>query len=277
MSIPKDERELSTQHSALGTSNTPHSSLSTADSALSSSNPQDSAANTERTRGLAYWDTPRTFTLWQRIQIAVLPRIAVLIINAIGRTLRWEREGTEHLEQVYKEGKRAILVCWHCCTFTSTYYWRRRGIVVMSSQNFESECLARVLRRLGYGLARGSSSRGGLKALAEMAQWLRNGKDAGFTVDGPRGPRYQVKPGPILLAKRTGDAVLCFHVSLQRKIQLNTWDHTQIPIPFSKAYILEAPPIYLARDINEDELNGKIAEMQRTLDDLRERAEGYWK
>ena len=260
MSIPKDEPALSTQHSALSTSDTQHS-----------------VTDAARTRGLAYWDIPRNFTLWQRIQIAVLPRIAVLILNSIGWTLRWEREGTEHLEEVYKEGKRAILVCWHCCTFASTYYWKSRGIVVMSSQNFESECLARVLKKLGYGLARGSSSRGGLKALAEMARWLRNGKDAGFTVDGPRGPRYEVKPGPMLLAKRTGDAVLCFHVSLQRKIQLSTWDRTQIPVPFSKAYILSAPPIYLARDANEDELKSKIAEMQRTLDDLREKAEDHWK
>lgn len=228
-------------------------------------------------RGLAYWDTPRTFTLWQRIQIAVLPHIAVFIINLIGRTLRWERQGAEHLEQVYKGGKRAILVCWHCCTFASTYYWRRRDIVVMSSQNFESECLARVLRKLGYGLARGSSSRGGLKALAEMARWLRSGKDAGFTVDGPRGPRYEVKPGPVLLAKRTGGAILCFHVSLQRKIQLNTWDHMQIPLPFSKALILEAPPIYLSRELREDELKSKIEEMQHTLDELRNKAEGHWK
>lgn len=260
MSMPKDKSGLSTQHSALGTSNI-----------------QDSVLNTEPTRGLAYWDTPRTFTLWQRIQIAVLSRVAVLIINSIGRTLRWEREGDEHLERVYKEGKRAILVCWHCCTFASTYYWRRQGIVVMSSQNFDGECLAGGLRKLGYGLARGSSSRGGLKALVEMARWLRNGKDAGFTVDGPRGPRFEVKPGPMLLAKRTGDAVLCFHVSLQRKIQLNTWDHTQIPIPFSKAFILTAPPIYLAKGASEDELKKKIAEMQRTLDELREKAEGHWK
>ncbi len=119
------------------------------------------------------------------------------------------------------------------------------GTVASSScpvRILRANVLLAFLRRLGYGLARGSSSRGGLKALAEMARWLRNGKDAGFTVDGPRGPRYEVKPGPVLLAKRTGDAILCFHVSLQRKIQLNTWDHTQIPIPFSKAFILSAPP-----------------------------------
>ncbi|MSO22002.1 MAG: DUF374 domain-containing protein [Acidobacteria bacterium] len=259
MSMPKDKSGLSTQHSA-----------------LSSSNPQDSVLDAEPTRGLAYWDTPRTFTFWQRIQIAVLSRVAVLIISSIGRTLRWESEGDEHLERVYKEGKRAILVCWHCCTFASTYYWRRQGIVVMSSQNFDGECLAGGLRKLGYGLARGSSSRGGLKALAEMARWLRSGKDAGFTVDGPRGPRFEVKPGPMLLARRTGAAVLCFHVSLQRKIQLSTWDHTQIPIPFSKALMLKAPPIFLERDANEDELKNKIAELQRTLDELREKAEGHW-
>ena len=242
----------------------------------SAQSPQNAAPNSSL-RGLAYWDTPRAFTLWQRIQIAVLPRVAVWIINSIGWTLRWEREGTDYLEQVYKEGRRAILVCWHCCTFASTYHWKRRSIVVMSSQNFESECLAGVLRRLGYGLARGSSSRGGLKALAEMARWLRNGKDAGFTVDGPRGPRYKVKPGPVLLAKRTGDAIVCFHVSLQRKVQLNTWDHTQIPIPFSRAFILMAPPIYIPRDTKEDELKSKITKMQHTLDELREKAEAHWK
>jgi lysophospholipid acyltransferase (LPLAT)-like uncharacterized protein len=80
----------------------------------------------------------------------------------------------------------------------------------------------------------------------------------------------------MLLAKRTGDAVLCFHVSLQRKIQLNTWDHTQIPIPFSKAFILKAPPIYVAKNADEDELKSKIEEMQRTLDETRDRAERRW-
>lgn len=227
-------------------------------------------------RGLAYWDTPRAFTLWQRIQIALFSRAGAWIIRWLGSTLRWESEGGEPLEQVHKEGRSAILVCWHCCTFASTYYWRQRGIVVMSSQNFESECLAGALRRLGYGLARGSSSRGGLKALAEMARYLRSGKDAGFTVDGPRGPRFEAKPGPMLLAKRTGNPVLCFHVSLQRKIQLKTWDRTQIPLPFSKAFILKAPPIYLTKDASEAQLKSGIATMQSTLEELRGRAEARW-
>ena len=227
-------------------------------------------------RGLAYWDIPRTFTRWQRIQIALLSRMGAVLIGLIGRTLRWESEGDEHLGEVYKSGRRAILTFWHCCTFAAAYHFRRQGIVVMSSQNFDSECLAGALRRLGYGLARGSSSRGGLKALAEMARSLHEGKDAGFTVDGPSGPRCVAKPGPVILAKRSGDPIVCFHISLQRKIELHSWDRTQIPVPFSKAFILKAPPIYVPRDVNEEELNNKIADMQRTLDELRQRAEGRW-
>ena len=138
--------------------------------------------------------------------------------------------------------------------FPATYYWRRRGIVVMTSQNFDGEYIARCIQKHGYGAARGSSSRGGLKALAEMAQCLRRGLDVGFTVDGPRGPRYEAKPGPVLLARRTGAAVFCFHISLQRKIQLNNWDQTQIPFPFSRALVLKAPPIYVFRSASEDEL-----------------------
>src|SRR5262245_53079049 len=262
-----DRSTLSTQR------NTSESERSIGDSTINSA---DLGSETKPVRSLAYWDIPRSFTRWQRIQIALLSRLAALLIRSIGLTLRWESEGDEHLEQVYKEGRRAILTFWHCCTFASAYHFRNQGIVVMSSQNFDSECLAGGLVRLGYGLAKGSTSRGGLKALAEMARSLRNGKDVAFTVDGSSGPRHVAKPGPVLLAKRTGDPVACFHISLQRKILLKTWDQTQIPIPFSKAFIVKAPPIYVPRDGNEDQLTGKIAEMQRMLDELREKAEGYW-
>jgi len=266
----KDKSTLSTQHAAVNTS---ESEPSTGDSPLNTADPE---TETKPVRSLAYWDIPRSFTRWQRIQIALLSRLAAFLIRSIGLTLRWESEGDEHLERVYKEGRQAILTFWHCCTFASAYRFRNQGIVVMSSQNFDSECLAGGLLRLGYGLAKGSTSRGGLKALAEMARSLRNGKDVAFTVDGSSGPRHVAKPGPVLLAKRTGDPVACFHISLQRKILLNTWDQTQIPIPFSKAFIVKAPPIYVPRDVNEDQLTSKIAEMQRTLDELREKAEGHW-
>jgi lysophospholipid acyltransferase (LPLAT)-like uncharacterized protein len=257
-----------------------YSSLITHDSSLlgimaaPSSNAK--ASTEDRSRGLAYWSEPRRFSVWQRAQIALISQLAAWLIALLGRTLRWQSEGDEHLEQIYREGKRAIFTFWHGQIFPATYYWRGRGIAVMTSQNFDGEYIARCIQKHGYGVARGSSSRGGLKALAEMAHCLRRGGDVAFTVDGPRGPRYEAKPGPVLLAKKTGDAIFCFHIALESKIRLKNWDRTQIPLPFSRALVLKAAPIYVPRNSSEQELKIKIAETQQVLDELRERGDAYW-
>lgn len=228
-------------------------------------------------RGLAYHSTPRQFSFWQRVQIAVFSQLAAWLIGLIGRTLRFQSEGDEHLDAIHLQGKRAIFAFWHGRLFPTTFYYRKRGIVVMISQNFDGEYIARCIQKHGYNVVRGSSSRGGLKALAEMAVHLRRGEDVGFAVDGPRGPRHEVKPGPVMLARRTGDAIFCFHISLQHKFQLNNWDQTQIPWPFSRALVLQAPPIYVSREDSEAGLRNKIAEVQGVLDGLRERGDSHWK
>ena len=87
------------------------------------------------------------------------------------------------------------------CIFNATWFWRKRGIVVMSSTSRDAEYTARFIKRFGYGTARGSATRGGQRALSEMAACLLNGMDAGFTIDGPRGPAYLAKPGAVTLAR----------------------------------------------------------------------------
>jgi lysophospholipid acyltransferase (LPLAT)-like uncharacterized protein len=227
--------------------------------------------------GLAYWNRSRPLSRWQRVWIAVVARVGAWMVGWIGRTLRWESRGDEHLEQIYRSGKRAIFTTWHGGIFPATWYWRDRGIVVMTSQNVDGEYIARIIESLGYGAARGSSSRGGMKALVEMSRKLRQGNDVGFTVDGPRGPRFSAKIGPVLLARRTAAAIFCFHVALQRKIELDNWDRSQIPLPFSRALILKAAPIYVSPRADEEEIQRKHREMQDVLDRLRSQAEGHWK
>jgi lysophospholipid acyltransferase (LPLAT)-like uncharacterized protein len=199
-----------------------------------------------------------------------------VFIALIGRTLRWQSEGEAHLEEIYKSGRRAIFTFWHGRIFPATYYFRQRGIVVMTSMNVDGEAIAQCIRLHGYGVARGSSSRGGLRALAQLARDIQHGKDAGFTIDGPRGPRYVAKPGPILLAFKTGAAVLCFHIALKNRIQLRSWDEFQIPLPFSRAVVLIAPPIWVPSDATKAHLRDLHEQMQRTLDDLRARAEAWF-
>jgi lysophospholipid acyltransferase (LPLAT)-like uncharacterized protein len=202
--------------------------------------------------------------------------LGTIAIAVICRTLRWESEGDSHLDEIYKTGKRAIFTFWHGRIFPSTYYWRNRGIVVMTSMNRDGEAIAQCIRRFGYGAARGSSSRGGFRALAEMARDIREGRDAAFTIDGPRGPRYVAKQGPVLLARKTGAAIFCFHISLKRKIRLKTWDEFQIPLPFTKAFVGKAAPIWVPPDATEEQVRALHQQMQETLDTLRNEGDRRW-
>jgi len=202
--------------------------------------------------------------------------VGTIVIAVIGRTIRWESQGDSHLDDIYQSGHRAIFTFWHGRIFPSTYYWRNRGIVVMTSLNQDGEAIAQCINRFGFGAARGSSSRGGFRALAEMAREIRDGHDAAFTIDGPRGPRYVAKQGPVLLAMKTGAAIFCFHISMQRKIQLKSWDEFQIPLPFTRALVLKAEPIWVPQDAAEPELRALHQQMQETLDKLRIEGDGRW-
>ena len=202
--------------------------------------------------------------------------VGYLTISIIGRTIRWRSEGDSYLDEIYKSGNRAIFTCWHGRIFPATYYWRGRGIVVMTSMNRDGEAIAQCIRRFGYGAARGSSSRGGLRALAEMAREIRKGRDCGFTIDGPRGPKYVAKQGPVLLALKTGAGVFCFHISMKHKIQLKSWDEFQIPLPFTQALVLKAAPIWVPPDASEAVLDDLQQHMQTTLDRLRIKGDTWW-
>jgi lysophospholipid acyltransferase (LPLAT)-like uncharacterized protein len=202
--------------------------------------------------------------------------IGYIVISIIGRTIRWESEGDSHLEDIHKSGHPAIFAFWHGRIFGATYYFRRRGIVVMTSLNRDGDAIAQCIRRLGYGTARGSSSRGGRRALSEMAQAIRQGYDCGFSIDGPRGPRYVAKLGPLLLALKTGSPIFCFHVSMKHKVQLNSWDAFQIPLPFTRAVVLQAPAIWVPPDASKTHLRDLHQQVQAILDKLRNDGDSRW-
>jgi hypothetical protein len=202
--------------------------------------------------------------------------IGYFVIGVIGWTMRWQSAGDSHLDEIYKSGNRAIFTFWHGRIFPATYYWRNRGIVVMTSMNRDGEAIAQCIQRFGYGAARGSSSRGGFRALAEMARQIRRGRDTAFTIDGPRGPRYVAKQGPLLLALKTGAAIFCFHISMEHRIQLRSWDEFQVPLPFTRAVVLKAPPIWVPPDASEEHLRDLHQQMQATLDNLRRKGDSWW-
>src|SRR5579862_226006 len=222
-------------------------------------------------------EAPRTFTLWERAQILLATWLGYFAVRLIGPSLRWKIIGWENHEAARQLKKSLIFAFWHCEILPATWFWRKRGIVVMASQNFDGEYIARIIRMHGYGVARGSSSRGALRALVEMIRAVRKGSEAAFTLDGPRGPRHVAKPGVVLLSKATGAPILCFHIVPRRKWVLGkSWDRTEIPHLFTHTVIFIAPPIVVPPEADDDLQAAKLREVQETLDGLVLRGE-EWK
>jgi lysophospholipid acyltransferase (LPLAT)-like uncharacterized protein len=215
------------------------------------------------------------YPLKKRLLIRAADLVFYLLIHLIGRTTRFEVEGWEHWEQATAGGGLPIYTTWHNRVFLSTYFFRRRRIVVMTSRSFDGEYIARFIQRFGYGAARGSSTRGGVGAVVEMVRLMRAGSPAGFMIDGPKGPRYVAKMGAVLLAKKSGHPVLPFVITAERFWQARSWDAFQVPKPFTRARVEIAPPIHVAPEADEAALERKREELQRALDELNQRGEEW--
>ena len=209
------------------------------------------------------------YSFRDRLVIRCADQLFYWLIRIICSTLRWKVRGREHLDDVIQSGHRPIFTFWHECIFGATWFWRNRGIVVMSSASRDAEYTGRVIKRFGYGTARGSSTRGGGRALAEMAQCLASGFEAAFTIDGPRGPALVAKPGAVTLARHSGQPILPFHVAISKVAELPSWDRLQIPAPFARAEVLIGEPIYVRRDAPAGEVSAKQQVLQRSLETLR--------
>jgi hypothetical protein len=209
-----------------------------------------------------------SYTFKQRLIIRAADLAFYALINFVGRTVRFSVEGWQHWEAATRGGRQPIYTCWHNRVFLATYFFRGRGIVVMTSRSFDGEYIARFIQRFGFGASRGSSSRGAVGALVEMIKLVRQGRPAGFMIDGPRGPRYVAKMGAVLLAKKTGVPVLPFSVNAERYYAAPSWDGSQIPYPFTRARVRIAPPIYVPPDADEATLAAKRDELQRALNSL---------
>ena len=207
----------------------------------------------------------------KRAQAAAIAGLGVPVITALGSSLTWKVEGLEHL-QFEGNGKRPIMAFWHGRVLTATYYFRRRGIVVMISENFDGEWIARIIEQFGFRTSRGSTTRGGQRALLQLKREMDRGLPSGFAVDGPRGPARQAQPGAIWLAKLTGNPVVPFHMEASRYWTLESWDRTQIPKPFATVALAVGAPIEVPHEADETVLEAKRVEVEQSLLELERRA-----
>lgn len=208
----------------------------------------------------------------RRAQASLVARFGYVSVAALGSTLRWRTEGLEHFDAIVAGGRQPVMAFWHGRILSATYYFRHRGIVVMTSENFDGEWIAGIIERFGYGTSRGSTSRGGRRALRQLLRDIRAGRPAGFTVDGPRGPARVAQPGAVWLARATGNPVLPFHLEADRYWSVRSWDRTQIPKPFATVALAVGEPFDVPPDSDDAALERARVLLEERLRALEVRA-----
>ena len=209
---------------------------------------------------------------WKRIEATAIAGLGYPLIALLGRTLRWRVDGFDHFQSILRSGHQPIFAFWHGRILSATYYWRRRGIIVITSENFDGEWIARIIQRFGYGTARGSTSRGARRALLQLERDMAEGNPTAFTVDGPRGPACSVQPGAIWLASATGNPILPFHIEAARYWTANSWDRSQVPKPFTHVAVTIGAPLEVPSEADGAVLEGKREELEQALNCLCVRA-----
>ena len=159
-----------------------------------------------------------------------------------------------YYKDIIRKDKPIIFSLWHGDFLSCLYTYRGvKEIAVMASLSKDGDLITKVLDSLGYQTIRGSSSRGGAKVLLEAVKKIKEGVTVAFTIDGPKGPVREVKPGIIKLAQKTGAPIVPLCLAYQNAIKLHNWDGTRIPLPFSKNVIHVGKPLYIDSNVSVEE------------------------
>lgn len=216
-------------------------------------------------------ETSPRFTLRQRLVLAAVPRLVWLLLSVVGRTWRFETVAEEGAMPLpFGEGAGAEIFCfWHQCVLPCTFYFRRTGATIIVSRSFDGELIARTLELFGYRTVRGSSSRGAREGLLGLKEVIDSGRPAIFTADGPRGPIFQTKMGPVKLAHLTGAPIGAFHLQPERVWTMRSWDHFFVPKPFTRIVVSWARWTQVPIDLAAEQLEEKRSELNAAIERAR--------
>jgi hypothetical protein len=215
--------------------------------------------------------------LKEKILLFLVSLSGPFFILLLGKTLRIKWMGEENLQDIRRKNGKVLYAFWHGRMLILSYSHRRRKIPVLISQHRDGEIIARIIQRLGFETVRGSTTRGGFKAILQMANKANQGSDIAITPDGPKGPGFKVQPGTAYIAQRGEVPIIPITNSAEKRWTLKSWDKFIIPKPFSRTIIIIGKPIYVPRELNEKELDLKNTELEENLNQLTRQADNYFK
>jgi lysophospholipid acyltransferase (LPLAT)-like uncharacterized protein len=190
------------------------------------------------------------------------------LLGGLFTTTRASRSGQERYRALHRAGQRVVFVFWHQQLLPLVHYHRGEGIVVLVSEHGDGEYITRVILRHGFGVARGSSTRGGSQGLRQLVRAAREGHDLAITPDGPRGPARVFKPGALVAARLTGLPVVPLAVAASSAWHVNSWDRFMVPRPLARLHIAYGEPIEVPRGADEADVEALAERVQARLEGL---------
>jgi lysophospholipid acyltransferase (LPLAT)-like uncharacterized protein len=208
------------------------------------------------------------------VVLAVVPRVVWALLSLVGRTWRYEVIAEDGVTPVlFGQKPGAEIYCfWHQCVLPCTMYFRKSNATILISRSFDGELITRILRMFGFDAVRGSSSRAGREGLLGLKHVIESGRAAIFTADGPRGPIYETKMGPVKLAQVTGAPIGAFHLQPERAWVMKSWDRFLVPKPFTRIVVSWAQWTHAPHDLPHQEFEAKRQELNDALERARFRA-----
>jgi lysophospholipid acyltransferase (LPLAT)-like uncharacterized protein len=211
--------------------------------------------------------------------LAVAPRVVWALLKLVSLTWRFKEIAEEGVTPLVNgRGARAEIFCfWHQCVLPCTVYFQTTGATILISRSFDGELITRILELFGFHAVRGSSSRGAREGLLGLQDVIESGRPAIFTADGPRGPIYQTKMGPIKLAQMTGARIGAFHLEPERAWVMKSWDRFLIPKPFTRICVSWARWTRVPADLPAEEFEPMREQLNAAIERARARAVDYFK
>jgi hypothetical protein len=216
-------------------------------------------------------------SLKDKFYIFLISILGSVIIMLLGKSLKIEWVGEENLKEIRQRKGKVLYAFWHGRMLILAYTHRGQKNQVLSSRHRDGQTSARIIQRLGFGTVWGSTTHGGVEALLQMVNKVREGYDIAITPDGPKGPAFKAQPGAVFVARKSGVPIIPITNSAQRRWAFKSWDGFIIPKPFSRAVIFIGKPIYVPAELSKEELDLKSKELEENLNLLTEKADNYFK